>query len=654
MSILARMLSLLSAAFALTALAAGAQAAVPQPEGLAPEVAFWERVFSECSSEQGLIHDNRHLDIVYEKLDATGEGGPERLQQLAKAAREKYGRILRLLATGQRNGLDAEARRVLALWPAGVSNAELAAAAGRVRFQQGLAERFHGGLLRSGQWREHIRSSLREAGVPEEVVALPHVESSFNPGARSYAGAVGLWQFTAGTGKRYLRIDQAVDERRDPFKSSEAAAQLLRHNFDRLGTWPLAITAYNHGAGGMRRAVNTMNTTDIETIVRRYDGPAFRFASRNFYVSFLAALAIDQEPEKYFGPLSPEAPLELVVLDMPDYMAVSTLEQTLGVPRTTLQAHNPALLAPVWTGTRYVPRGFHLRVPAGEVIKAPPRQLLGTIPPGQRFDRQLSDQRYRVKRGDTLGGIAARHGTSVTELARLNGLQSSGRILVGQWLKLPVSTATGSVSPAAAGGTYRVVRGDTLGGIAARHGTSVAALARLNGLSPDARILVGQQLKLSGDPGGSAAVAGSYRVVRGDTLGHIATRHGVSVAELARMNGLKPSAGIRIGQLLKVPGQQMRVHRVRSGDTLGGIAARYGVSLSHLATANGLRPDSLIRVGQSLRIPAADDRQVDRGPRSRSFLSPRLQQTTDGAAAASLAALNDPLFGLFHVRGMNG
>ena len=216
------------------------------------------------------------------------------------------------------------------------------AAADRVRVQQGLSDRFLKGFVRSGRWQEHIRDSLRQAGVPEMLAALPHVESSFNPEARSYVGAAGLWQFTAGTGRRFMRIDSAVDERRDPYRSSEAAARLLKANYGELDSWPLAITAYNHGTGGMRRAIRAVGTDNIETIVRNYDGPAFGFASRNFYVSFLAAEEVERNAEKYFGPVRRDAPERLTTIEVPAYLSASTLEQTLGSA-----AGDPAGLQPV-------------------------------------------------------------------------------------------------------------------------------------------------------------------------------------------------------------------------------------------------------------------------------------------------------------------
>ena len=129
---------------------------------------------------------------------------------------------------------------------------------------------------------------------------LPHVESSFNAAAYSKVGAAGLWQFMRSTGRRYMRVDDAVDERLDPYRSTEAAAQLLAYNYRVLGSWPLALTAYNHGAAGMRRAKESVGTDDFVKINRTYNSRTFGFASRNFFPSFLAALTIDENPGEIF------------------------------------------------------------------------------------------------------------------------------------------------------------------------------------------------------------------------------------------------------------------------------------------------------------------------------------------------------------------
>ena len=169
-----------------------------------------------------------------------------------------------------------------------------------IRFQLGQADRFRSGLIRSGAWETHIAETLANLGLPAELAVLPHVESSFNPRAYSKVGAAGLWQFMRSTGRRYMRIDAAVDDRLDPFRSTEAAAQLLAYNYRVLGSWPLALTAYNHGTAGVRHAKETLATDDIVRIVRSYTSRTFGFASRNFYVSFLAALEIDRNPRAVF------------------------------------------------------------------------------------------------------------------------------------------------------------------------------------------------------------------------------------------------------------------------------------------------------------------------------------------------------------------
>ena len=250
-----------------------------------------------------------------------------------------------------------------ALWPDGISPRALNDAAERVRFQLGQSDRFRAGLIRAGTYEAHIAETFANMGLPAELSALPHVESSFDPTAYSKAGAAGLWQFMRSTGRRYMRIDSTVDERMDPYRSTVAAAQLLKFNYDLLGTWPLALTAYNHGASGMRRAKEKQGTDDIVTIIRRHQSRTFGFASRNYYVAFLAALEIDRDPEKYFGALTRHPEVKTQSFELPAYVPASALERTLGVNLQTLRELNPALTAAVWSGDRYVPKGFVLRLP---------------------------------------------------------------------------------------------------------------------------------------------------------------------------------------------------------------------------------------------------------------------------------------------------
>ncbi|MBT8422673.1 MAG: lytic transglycosylase domain-containing protein, partial [Gammaproteobacteria bacterium] len=243
---------------------ATARAAEPfaRPAELEPDIQFWRQVFSQIDSDQAFLHDSRHLDVIYETVRIPPGASSKDRRRIADKVRDRYKATLKLLARGERENLDAEQRRVLALWPADVSNEELKEAAKRIRFQQGLADNFRAGIARSGAWQPFIKEQLREHGVPLGLAALPHVESSFNPKARSHVGAAGLWQFTRPTGRRFMQIDHVVDERRDPFRSSESAAKLLAYNYSVLESWPLAITAYNHGVTGMRRAVKKLDTED--------------------------------------------------------------------------------------------------------------------------------------------------------------------------------------------------------------------------------------------------------------------------------------------------------------------------------------------------------------------------------------------------------
>jgi hypothetical protein len=148
------------------------------------------------------------------------------------------------------------------------------------------------GLHRASKLLPRILTILRQYQVPAELAALPLVESTFNPAAYSKAGAAGLWQFIRSTGKQYSLISRKRDDRRDPVRATEAAARLLRDNYQALGSWPLAIVAYNHGHAGIRAASMLVGSTAIEDIVARYNGPRFGFASKNFYAEFLAALDV--------------------------------------------------------------------------------------------------------------------------------------------------------------------------------------------------------------------------------------------------------------------------------------------------------------------------------------------------------------------------
>lgn len=344
---------------------------LPRYAELQRDVDFWIRIYSQVPTSRGLLHDPVDLSIVYgEAAIPPGQPGSPERRAAIEAARERWRTALRQAADAVEAGTGSssdDVLRALGVWSAQGATpapAALREAAGRVRFQLGQSDRFRAGLERSGAWRPHIARTLAAAGLPAELIALPHVESSFDPFAGSKVGAAGLWQFMPGTGKLYLRVDAAVDERYDPFRATEGAVQLLANNFRLLGSWPLALTAYNHGAAGMRRARDTMGTDDFAVIARRYRGPAFGFASRNFYPSFLAALTIDQDPGRWFPGVvrAPEAAYTEIELPRSAWMV--DLQRTVGLPTTQLRELNPALREAAWRGERPLPAGYRLRLPA--------------------------------------------------------------------------------------------------------------------------------------------------------------------------------------------------------------------------------------------------------------------------------------------------
>jgi len=519
-----------------------------RPPGLERDIDFWRRVFAEVSNNEGLVHDDQRLDIVYEVVRLPDNHSNAQRREISAQSTRRYAELLSGLARGKRTGLTPDERRILALWGTDVDNDTLAAAAQRVRFQLGQADRFRAGLVRSGLWERFIERTLAEAGVPAELIALPHVESGFDPSARSHAGAAGMWQFMPGTARDYMRLDAIVDERLDPYRSTEAAARLLRHNFAVTGSWPTAITAYNHGAGGMRRAIEQTGTRDIETIVRQYRGRAFGFASRNFYVSFLAAADVRSNAERYFGQLEREAPDANLVLEMPDYAPVEALEQTLRIDRATLARYNPSLRPPVWDGSRYIPRGHRLYVPPQPGLD--PVALLAAMP-AQRWARgQVADQFHVVRPGETLSTIAPRYGARVADLAALNGLSNANSIRVGQRLVLPGNANEQAAARAAAASrapevAVRMVGADNTpaaAAAAASAATTVAAsTARPSGSLDNLAVEY------------AVAPDGSIRVVEGESLAHYARWLGVSVDTIQRHNGLSATVSLRLGQTLKLP-----------------------------------------------------------------------------------------------------
>ncbi len=566
--------------------ARAAENPVPRPPELERDVQFWVRVYSQIDTNSGFLHDQYNLGIVYDTLHFPPNTAPSERQRIVDEDRERLAAALKRIAAAGAAPLSAEDQHLKELWGAEGTPEHLLAAVDDIRFQLGQSDRFRGGLVRSGAWETHIEETLANLGLPPELAVLPHVESSFNPAAYSKVGAAGLWQFMRSTGRRYMRIDSAVDDRLDPFRSTEAAAQLLAYNYHLLGTWPLALTAYNHGSAGMLRAKESMGSDDIVKIVRGYTSRSFGFASRNFYVSFLAALEIDRNPEKYFGPLQREPEAHFREIELPAYVSISALTRTLKMNSDRLRALNPALLPPVWSGTQRVPKAYRLRLPLeGDAWTS--ERLAQRLQPGDMFTAQRGPEHYKVQKGDTLVSIAAAYDVPVDMLARVNHLRTSARVAPGKVLVLPepgapvvVAAVPPAPAPAAAAGAAQAstVAPPSAGGavpaaVAQRESAEDAAAAaaavdasRPKRFSVTYEVVSAAQAEAIGPsvgPGSDAEQSAdptdysvskddTIRVATDETLGHFADWLGASPQRLRDLNHMNARATLRVGERLKL------------------------------------------------------------------------------------------------------
>ena len=347
-------------------------AAFPAPPELQPQIAFWRQVYATWGRHQVALHDDRHLDIVYGVLTLPGPIGESQTAEqkdFVKGHLETLRDLLRQVEyKTAANAPLTPAEQALAnrIKTSGGSGA-LFGASDRLRSQRGMRERFKRGLEISGRYDAAFRSVFREAGLPEDLAYLPHVESSFQNHAASSAGAVGMWQFMPGTARHFGMLNAAVDERRDPVAAAQGAARYLRNAHSNLQSWPLALTSYNHGVGDMKQARDAYGT-DFVAIVRNYSGPGFGFASRNFYAEFLAARDIARNPQRFFPEgVSFEQPLNLDRVRLRQTVNTSTLTSYYEVNAWELNSLNNAWSNAAQQGRVPLPAGTMVWLPAGTI-----------------------------------------------------------------------------------------------------------------------------------------------------------------------------------------------------------------------------------------------------------------------------------------------
>ncbi|HET8901782.1 MAG TPA: LysM peptidoglycan-binding domain-containing protein [Holophagaceae bacterium] len=371
-------------------------------------------------------------------------------------------------------------------------------------------------LARGAAYFPMIRQVFAEEGVPQDLAYLGVVESGYINHAKSYARAVGMWQFMPSTGRLFgLKINRWVDERRDPVKATHAAARYLKRLYDLSGDWYLALVGYNAGPLTTQKAQVNLGTSNFWDM---YRSPYLRNQTKNYVPEMCAAVLIGRNPGSYGFQAAPDTPFVYETVQVRKPTNLRIVARSAGVSEAAIKELNPQLLR----GTT-PPGAYEVRVPVGTGLEA--QRRLGGLPPGRRAPVEREEptpvsgtpldaiptipgessqaqasagSTYRARPGDTLAKIARAQGLSLSELIRLNP-EAAQHLGVGDVVTLP-GGARGEVpvspAPAVRPRFHTVRRGETLSSIAGRYGLGVAELKRWNGLR-SGRLRAGQRLRLS-------------------------------------------------------------------------------------------------------------------------------------------------------------
>jgi membrane-bound lytic murein transglycosylase D len=400
-------LSLALAALILPQLGIAQESTLPLPSGLEPAVGFWKGVFTRYSINEVLFYDPLDPVTVY---------------KVVAAPDNDEGRALS----------ESERDRIMAEY-------QLSEDDGRVRSQRGAREQFISGMKLAGRYLPQMRAIFRDEGVPADLIYLPMIESAFNIHARSSVGALGMWQFMLETGKKFLRISEVIDERKDPVAASRAAARLLKENYKILGNWPLAVTAYNHGTEGILRGIETVGSRNLVDLIREYKSPAFGYASKNFYAELLAVVDLAKNIGRYFPTLRPHDPVLLREFAVRREVSLPALLKPAKITESQFFEWNPALNPNVKT----IPTGYQVKVAASKLqqLAAAHRRIAESAPANitSAAKKRSSEEPiyHRVALGETLSKIAVRYRVSISALRQANKLSSDRVIAAGQQLKIP-------------------------------------------------------------------------------------------------------------------------------------------------------------------------------------------------------------------------
>lgn len=373
---------------------------LPYRQELATDVKFWKKVFTEVSSNQYIIHDSQHLSVIYTIVSFDSTVNERIRQRHLKRLKEKYEELLNQFHYSQKDttNLQLWEQRVFDQFKLIQEEDKFQKAIRRIRAQQGIREAFETGLRRSFAYLPMMREIFQRYDLPEELVFMPHIESSFNIHAGSRAGAKGMWQFMWSTARYYMRINNLVDQRFDPIYSTEAAARLLKRNYQDLHDWALAITAYNHGLAGMKRAKAKFGG-DYLKIREGYLKRSFGFASKNFYPEFLAAVEIMDSLDYYFPNIEQHPPFSFTEIELPKTVNIRQFAKALNLNIAELRELNPSYKNVVWSGQMSMKKGYWLRLPVPANTQRALAYLGAGTPPVAKAETEIA---ANMKQADAL------------------------------------------------------------------------------------------------------------------------------------------------------------------------------------------------------------------------------------------------------------
>jgi len=479
-------------------------------------------------------------------------------------------------------------------------------------------------LKRSGRYMDLFRSVLQKEGLPPDLVHLVFVESGFNVNARSYAAAVGPWQFMRSSAQLFgLNVNQWVDERKDPEKATVAAARYLKHLYSIFGDWPLALASYNAGEGTVMRAIQAQGTTNYWEL-------RLPKQTEEYVPQFMAALAISRDPVKYgFGDIEMDDPMRFDEVAMKGAVDLRSIAKLADCSYDDLRELNPSARTAMMRG----PNGITtVRVPEGksELIQK-------NLADGVELPTVNLTVRHRVRRGETLRMIATEYAVSPTELARVNNLGRGRPLRRGMLLTVPASfraprpevladeedprASTDYVPPRTIGLpgkvegnsvaieriTHTVKRGETLRSIAAQYGVTVTELKSWNHITTPG-VKVGTRLRIRDNDASTSQTSMQVKDVANDSETTSAPIDKSSIKLVAVKPQVdqpvldSPAGGSdKAGSVERVPAR--KTHTVRAGETLLEIARSHNVSADELRKLNNLRGGH-VTPGQKLLLPA--------------------------------------------------